>query len=244
MRLPRPGPTGVALFAVAVAAAGAWGVWAWHERSTRDRAERRAAAEREAAERRNRERLDAVRRESATLVPEPLRGLALAQTEDEARSVLPALRPADVESEPDRRWLESSLPNGSRILLGFDRQSGRLAQIQVLSLLPAPEALAAHLAAMIERYGRPTGVWTCPDPNVPTRRFTWRRAHVAIMDAVLAYDDRISVTFYLADDETIGRSLRRSDCRPLRASEDPALLPVTTREALRRHREMRDAPRP
>jgi hypothetical protein len=89
---------------------------------------------------------------------------------------------------------------------------------------------------MIETYGRPTGVWTCPDRAVPTRRFTWRRSLTAIMDVFLVYDGRVSITLYIAPAETIGASLQRARCAPVQDRDDAAAFPQTTGDALEAHR--------
>ena len=101
-----------------------------------------------------------------------------------------------------------------------------------LSLLPGTEAIAPHLTAMNEQYGRPTGIWDCPDTGgVPTRRFTWRHSETTIADVFLIYRGRVSVTLYIAPSSTIGASLQRAQCRPA-APDAIATFPVTTEEQM------------
>ena len=93
-------------------------------------------------------------------------------------------------------------------MYGFGKGSGRLVRIQVMSMLPGPEAVGPHLTAMLETYGRPTGAYNCPDTGgVPTRRFTWRRAQTALADIFLVYGDRVSVTLDIAPAGGRGASL-------------------------------------
>lgn len=219
---------GVFLLAVLGAAAA---VWISNERDIAARQERREArrAERETQVE---EALRELEEESGPLIPDIVGQIALGQTLESVRAARRAMHPSRAHED---RWLsiyEEDLPNGGQAVYGFDRESQRLAQVQILSLLPGVEAIGPHLQAMNETYGTPTGIWDCPiTGGVPTRRFTWRRAHTTISDVFLLYGDRVSLTLYIATTEQIGRSLAMGACRPVSA-DHIAEFPVATAEQM------------
>lgn len=236
-----PSPA-VWIVAVALLGAAAGGYVWWTDREEAREAEAREREEEREERRRAREErreaaLRELREESQGLIPPPLDGLALGQAKDEARAARPEMRPRLSGSAPagvGLTWMEERLPNGSEVVYGFDAED-RLAQLQVMSVLPSAEALRAHLTSMIETYGRPTGIWDCPDTGgVPTRRFTWRRAETAIADILLIYGSRISQTLYIAPEGVIGASLQRASCRPVDSEEQLANFPITTVEQIQK----------
>jgi hypothetical protein len=187
-----------------------------------DQDARRAADARHATEQRAQaERLiGRVREESTALIPPMLRGVQLGMSERELVAVRPAAAPDPRNRDAELLFRTEDLPNGASVVYGLDRRSLRVVQLQVLSLLPSADALGPHLISMNETYGRPTGYWDCPDTGgVPTRRFTWRKSTLTVMDVFLIYRGRVSLTLYLAPTESIGRSLQRSQCRPVPAAE-------------------------
>lgn len=222
------------LFGVVVAAGGGWLWWRAAEEEARaaEQDRRRRVREREREER-NVEIVSRLEEESAALMPELLRGVALGMPLEEVRTVRRHLRPrTDAADDANMRWMEERLENGAQIVYGFDPRSIRLLQIQIMSLLPSPEAVGPHLTSMIEHYGAPTGVWNCPNTGgVPTRRFTWRRSLTTLADVFLVYGERVSVTLYIAPSETIGVSLRMAACTPV-SREELTEFPVTTVEAI------------
>ncbi len=222
----------LSFFAFALLVAGAVVFWKIREADEADA--RRRADERHAAEERARaEQLIArTREESKTLIPTMLEGVVLGMSEEE----LQRLRPASVRDtrNPDRvlMFRKEDLRNGANVVYGFDRRAQRLVQVQVLSLLPAVGAIAPHLTAMNEQYGRPSGYWDCPDTGgVPTRRFTWRKSALTVMDVMLIFRGRVSLTLYIAPNMTIAASLQRARCRPVTA-EEMERFPVATDEQM------------
>jgi len=203
-----------------VLAGAGFSVWRWRaeeaEVQARVEREQRLEERREERQQEREEFVDELRAESAELMPAMLEGVALGMDEAELRQLRRAVRPNPQGNDPRLSFLSERLSNGAQIMYGFTRGSGRLVRIQVMSMLPGPEAVGPHLTAMLETYGRPTGAYNCPDTGgVPTRRFTWRRAHTALADIFLVYGERVSVTLDIAPAETIGASLRRSSCQPI-----------------------------
>lgn len=219
-----------AVFLLVIVGAGAalWVSSAQEEAAREERRERR----REERETRAEEAMTELEQESSGLMPQIVSGLALGQTLAEVQSQRPRMSAARRRED---RWLsfyEEDLPNGGQVIYGFERTSSRLAQVQLLSLLPSVEAIGPHLTAMNEVYGSPTGIWDCPTTGgVPTRRFTWRRAHTTVSDVFLLYGERVSLTLYIATSEQIGRSLAMGGCRPVTA-ERVAEFPVATPEQI------------
>jgi len=232
-------PTLIALVAVLALLGG--GLFAWDAYTTAE--EERAAAERESRrEAREREReqelaelAEDLREASTGQFPPPLEELALGITEAELRTRRPSMEPKDDEERPGK-WFEERLANGAQAVYAIGERSGRLGQVQVLSLVP-PEGIPPHLTALVERYGSPTGVWHCPARSaagVPTRRFTWRMDQIAIQDVILVHPGGVSITLYIAPASVIGQSLQLSRCRPVESREEMADLPVATQEQLGR----------
>src|SRR5262249_36055318 len=146
--------------------------------------------------------------ESRGLMPEALSGVALGMPETELRRARTGVGPSRNAGDREHTFLEEDLSNGAQILYVIDRRAHRTTQLQILSLLPGPEAITPHLTSMHETYGTPTGIWDCPDTEgVPTRRFTWRHSLTTVMDVFLVYHGRVSLTLYVAPSEVIAHSL-------------------------------------
>jgi hypothetical protein len=221
--------------AVALAVLGVLGLGAfmwWQDTE----AERARVAREEREEREQAARLERQREESRSLMPEPLSDVALGMTLEEVRATGHHLEPTARGAPEGLRLVmyEERLPNGAQMMFGFSEDTGHLQQVQVMSLLPRLEAIALHLQAMNERYGTPSGAWDCPNTQgLPTRRFTWRHAQTAIADVFLVYNNRASVTLYIATPDTIGRSLRMSSCVPV-PRERLDQFPTATPEQIQR----------
>ncbi len=223
---------------LAILGVGVASYWTYQSKQAEEENARELARQAEAEER---ERdLDArwgrIQEESAELIPRLLEGVRLGQSLAEVRAQRPQLGASPIEQqgrvEPGMEMYEEELSNGGRAIFAFERATGRLQRLQMLSLLPSPEAITPHLTAMHDQYGSPTGVWDCPmTGGVPTRRFTWRHGETTVSDVFLVYGGRVSVTLYIAPNAIILRSLRMSGCRPA----DPAEIgqfPVTTPEQM------------
>lgn len=232
---------GWAVFALVLAAIGGvvWGWSAWIDAEERADAERRAQirAERVAQAEEQVERLV---EESGALMPDVVEGVALGFTLEQVREArAPRITPSTTHRDGELLIYEERLANGGQVIYGFDRPSQRLVQVQVLSLLPTVDAISPHLAAMNERYGRPTGIWDCPSTGgVPTRRFTWRGSQTTISDVFLIYGERVSLTLYIATSDQIQRSLAMSSCRPV-APDRLDQFPVATPEQMQAAQQQR-----
>lgn len=222
----------VAIVVIALASLGAgWIAWSNAEQA------RIAREDDEREARQQAERLARQREESMALMPPPLRGVALGMDLEEVRAVGHNLErstsrpPAGMHLD----MYEERLENGAQMMFGFSDSTGHLQQVQVMSMLPRLDAIALHLSAMNEQYGTPSGVWDCPDTQgLPTRRFTWRHSQTAISDVFLVYNDRASLTLYIATVDTIARSLRMGQCTPVpreRLDQFPTASPEQIREA-------------
>lgn len=198
--------------ALAALVGGAYG-WTVHEAGVEADAR---AIRREEREAERGQLIDRVRTESARLMPDVVRGVELGMPLEEVRRARRGQISPAAQQGPELRVFIERLANGGQVVYGFVPGEMLLEQIQVLSLLPSTSAIAPHLAAMNEQYGRPTGIWDCPTTGgVPTRRFTWRGSHVTVSDVFLLYGDRVSLTLYIATTDRIARSLRMSGCTPV-----------------------------
>ncbi len=176
--------------------------------------------------------------ESRGLVPELIGNVSFGMTEEELAAARPNADATDSRTDTEKFWYQEMFSIGAQAMYGFDTDSRRLVQIQVLSRLPNGSAVGPHLAAMHDTYGVPTGIWHCPDTGgVPTRRFTWRRGVTTIMDILLAHAGGVSQTLYLAGSEVIEGSLRQGGCRPIRDREEMRTLPAVIGEQERVNRD-------
>jgi cell division protein FtsB len=199
----------------------------WQQRQAADEA--RQEDERRAAERRSQRqerRIERLREESERLIPSMVAGVYLGMPLADARRARRMTPDLTGQPEPGTAVFEESLPNGSRAVYVFDARNDRLQRLQILSMIPTA-GIGPHLTAMNDQYGRPTGIWDCPNTGgVPTRRFTWRHGETTVSDVFLIRGDQASVTLYLAPSGVIERSLRMGECRPLRSAEEIGAFPV------------------
>lgn len=217
----------------------AGGLFYSYQRDQESQAEARSLAreaERQEAEEQREAAWTRIQEESGNLIPAMINGVRLGQTLAQVRTHRPQLGLQEIEqqglNEPGMQMFEEDLPNGGRAVYAFERATGRLQRLQMLSLLPTPEAIGPHLAAMNDQYGAPTGIWDCPQTGgVPTRRFTWRHGETTVSDIFLVYGGRVSVTLYIAPNPIILRSLRMAACQPIQ-SDQIANFPVTSPEQL------------
>jgi len=230
--MSRRATTGIAIGALIAMAIG---LWVWVGAQGGDEATEEVALEGgdDAEDEERAEAWRALQLESRELIPELLDGVALGMSIEQVQQLRPqAQRNAATASNPETpglTFLEEDLRGGARAVYGFEVDSRRLQRVQILSLLPGQEAIGPHLAAMNERYGSPTGIWTCPNTGgVPTRRFTWRHGRTTVSDIFLVYGGRVSQTLYIAPSGVTFVSLRRAGCRPVQSADEARTFPVTT----------------
>jgi hypothetical protein len=132
------------------------------------------------------------------------------------------------EARPDGQqlWAEDD-PSGARVVYLVSTR-GLLTQVQFMSRIDGTDGLAPHFAALNQRYGRPTGIWDCPESadSSPVRRFTWRREGASVMEAVLIHGQSVSLTLIVSPTEDVGAALQRARCEPVRTPEQLQRFPV------------------
>lgn len=196
------------------------GAWWWKRREDEAAAARALAAqtartESEAAARVE-SALDVIARvqdESRALMPAPLTNVSIGMLQAELQRTR---RVVTAEATREYSWLKETLSNGAEVMYGFDPDAYRLMQVQVLSTISREQDFARHLSAMNDTYGVPTAAWNCEDDDgIPTRRFTWRKGLSSVMDVILVYGTRASLTLYIAPTEIIAKSLEKGHCVPV-----------------------------
>lgn len=163
---------------------------------------------------------------SQRLLPEGYEGIFIGMRLSDLRAVRRSVQRSPQARAHGQLWEEDD-PSGARVLYLFS-QSELLEQVQFMSRLEGTGELAPHFMALQQRYGPPTGVWDCPetDEAPPMRRFTWRRDGASLMEAVLIYQQSVSITLVIAATEDIGAALQRSRCTPVRSVQQLEAFPV------------------
>lgn len=221
------------LGAVGVAVVGILAVFGILETREEQRQEELREQRRTAREERADERFEALRRESANVLPEPLDGTEIGMRERELREARPNVQTDPTPRSAAQKWLMENLASGSVALYGFD--DDRLSLVQVQSQID-PRGVGPHLTAMRELYGRPTGVYRCaPAGGIGTLRFVWRKSHLSVQDIFLFHTGGVAVNLYVAPTDAVGTSLRLSQCRPVRSRDELEDLPIATPDLLREH---------
>ncbi len=173
-----------------------------------------------------REALQGIAAESTRWMPDDLRGAYLGMPLAELRSLRAGLHPARGAQAEAPLW-EETLASGARVIAHVAPRLDVLVKVQVLSRLDDVAALRGHFEALRARYGEPTGFWDCPEraDASPVRRITWRGEHASLMEAILVYGGRASVTLVVSANEDVARALAASACTPV-TSETLARWPV------------------
>jgi hypothetical protein len=173
-------------------------------------------------------------------LPPDLKGVELDLDQEGLRKRRPrASRQPAADDETFFAYTEALPRGGGHVLYLFSKRSERLARVQVASTLPGPEAIPVRVQEMQGRHGVPDGVWDCPalGEHPPTRRFTWTRGTVGVMDAYLLLGDHVSTTWMVASTFDVRRAIERAACQPVSPegfSKFPALpLPTQGEEPAR-----------
>jgi hypothetical protein len=167
---------------------------------------------RDRARERARGALQGVANRSHALMPPGFEALWLAMPVEDLRRLRPRASPAQGMDT----HLEETTEEGARVVY-LTAPPGIVTQVQFLSRLTSTEELLPHFQALRARYGEPTGFWDCPEApdRSPVRRITWRREHASVMEAILVYAGRVSVTLVVAATGDVASALARSQCRPV-----------------------------
>ncbi len=174
------------------------------------------------------ERLRLLQRESASLMPDDVRGVFIGLS----RAELTRLRPSAAQGRgapPGQTLYHEALGNGAVVAYLIATRLDRVAQVQFLSRLPDPARLVDHYAALRDRYGDPTAFFDCPrnGDTAPTRRIVWASREAAVMEAVLAHPGGVSLTLAVAGKSDIAGAMRSNGCVPV-TRERFADWPVAT----------------
>ncbi len=181
---------------------------------------------------------------SQRLMPEGYQGVFLGMSLPDLRAERRRIQ-RESEARPDGQqlWAEDD-PSGARVIYLVSPR-GLLTQVQFMSRLDGTEGLAPHFAALNQRYGRPTGIWDCPESadTSPLRRFTWRREGASVMEAVLIHGQSVSLTLIVSPTEDVGAALQRARCEPVRTPEQLQRFPVAGELRGARTNFVREVPR-
>lgn len=174
------------------------------------------------------ERVRTMQRESASLMPDDVRGVYLGLS----RAELLRLRPSAVQgmgAPPGQTLYQEALGNGAVVAWLVATRIDRVAQVQFLSRLPDPSRIIDHYRALRERYGDPTLFFDCPrnGDTAPTRRIVWVGHEVTVMEAVLAHPGGVSLTLAVAANADIAGAMRSNRCVPV-TRESFADWPIAT----------------
>lgn len=167
---------------------------------------------------------------SARLMPPGFAGLRLGMSAVDLRRTRPNAH-LDPRARTDGRALwEESDESGARVLYLLSTATQTVVQVQFASRLESQAGLATHLSALRDRYGTPTGVWDCPETEEapPLRRFTWRSQGASLMEAILLYQNTVSLTLVIGTNADLGDALTRSRCQPVRTPEQLERFPVAS----------------
>jgi hypothetical protein len=166
-----------------------------------------------------RDRVPAVRpttslgRASAAQMPKPLHDVFLGMDQAQLSAVRPAARRQEAADRDAFYVFDEGLGAEGRALYLFSKENATLAQVQLAQRLADEVAVGARFERLQAEYGPVSGVWDCAAPGqLPTRRFSWLRSGVAVMDVVLLLGEQSLATFYVASPGQMQESLASAGC--------------------------------
>jgi hypothetical protein len=170
--------------------------------------------------------LQRIGEQSQQLMPEGYRDIYIGMSLRDLRAARRAVQRGRQTASGGSLWEEDDA-NGARIVYVLS-PSDLITQVQFMSRLDDPDALGPHFAALQHNYGRPTGIWDCPETEEapPIRRFTWRREGASLMEAVLIHGNTVSITLIVSPTEDVAAALQRSRCTIVQNAEQLARFPV------------------
>jgi len=187
-------------------------------------------AERPASEREKVVRPDSTfERASATQMPKPLQGVFLGMDQAELSAVRPAAARREAADREQHYVFDEELGTQGRALYIFSKDSATLAQVQLAQRLADDVAVGARFERLQAEYGPVSGVWDCFSAGqLPTRRFSWVRGGLGVMDVILLLGEQAHATLYLASLTDMQDSLATAGCVPTppeRFSKYPVVPP-------------------
>ncbi|MBL8677777.1 MAG: hypothetical protein JNK05_01325 [Myxococcales bacterium] len=170
--------------------------------------------------------LQRIGEQSQRLMPEGYRDIYVGMPLADLRRVRRTIQRSRATAAGGSLWEEDD-PNGARVVYVVS-EGNLVTQVQFMSRLDDPNGLGPHFAALQQTYGRPTGIWDCPETQEapPLRRFTWRREGASLMEAVLIHGNTVSITLVVSPTEDIGAALQYSRCAPVQNADQLARFPV------------------
>jgi hypothetical protein len=166
-------------------------------------------------------------RASAAQMPKALQGVFLGMDQAQLSAVRPEARRQSAADRDPFYVFDEALGAQGRALYMFSKESATLAQVQLAQRLGDEVAVGARFERLQAEYGPVTGVWDCMAPGqLPTRRFSWLRSGVGVMDVVLLLGEQSLATLYVASPGQMQESLASAGCvatPPERFSKYPAV---------------------
>ncbi len=168
-------------------------------------------------------------RASAAQMPKPLQGVFLGMDQAELSAVRPAVQRRAAADRERHYVFDEDLGKQGRVLYIFSKESAKLAQVQLAQRLADDFAVSARFERLQAEYGPVSGVWDClAAGQLPTRRFSWLRGEIGVMDVVLLLAEQPHATLYLASRSDMQESLSTAGCvatPPERFSKYPVVPP-------------------
>jgi hypothetical protein len=159
---------------------------------------------------------DALGRDSQRFLPDAIAGVYLGMSPTDLKLARPEVELSQNANEPVYVVYDEGLSASERALYLFRSGTQKLEKVQIATRLRDVNAIAPRVVAYTKRYGDPSGVWDCPadSGHVPTRRFSWTRGSVGLMDAYFLLGDKVSATLFVAPSGVIREALATARCIP------------------------------
>ena len=149
-------------------------------------------------------------------MPEALRGVFLDMDEAQLRAVRPGAKRNEGADKDSYYVFDESHGAQGRALYLFSRHNHLLSRVQLAQQLSGVDALSPRIEQMQSEHGPVSGVWDCvaAPGQLPTRRFSWLRGPVGVMDVVLLLGERALATLSVSSRDELQTSLTSGACVP------------------------------
>lgn len=157
---------------------------------------------------------DAFGRDSQRFLPEELAPVYLGMPMRELVRARPFAQRLEKGDDEFFFTYDEGIASGRRVIYAVSKTDLRLTKVQVLSELASVQGIAPRIDRHQARFGPPSGVWDCPQlsDQLPTRRLSWTRGQVGVVDIYLLVGERVSTTLYVAPTSVVHESLARARC--------------------------------